>query len=643
MVHSFKPQKFLSILLAVLIIFAVNAPVLLQRGGALFPIEEDTDYSEPEDPVTEPEPVSQWTEPSTEPYNPWSDYTDDEPDTYPTYIPPVTEDPDDPDDPVTQAPVTQAPVTQTPQTNAPVTYQPPTQPAVTAVPETTTAAAIPSAIAKYAAVQEYFTDTQLDDQNIASTEKDQNAIHIGGGNVIVNNAIISRINAASKESENALHYGVGSVILATNGTGFISKTNINSEANAATGAFAYGSAKIYMADTDVTTALNGAHGLETAETGKLYAWNMNVHTLGNGSSPVYTGPGGGTFVLDGGSYVSSGLKSPAVRCAGDVALANADFTAEQSEAAVVENGSTLTVTGSNLTGDMRVSEDHSFLWTVLLYQNGTKDPAVSTNFHMKDGSVVSKGGGMFYVTNTAGNIYLENVTLKPFKNSDFLLRCTGNADKVTWGTPNNNGAVCNLTAVKQQLEGNIVWDRLSEVSLYVKDGSGFTGAFLRDDTHKTGKGFADLYLGEGCTWTVAGDSVLSRLYNAGTITDTSGNTVTVKKADGTVIMGGTSAYSIVVDAYHEKADLSGAQKSPDWTKTSVVRPAALGASLAEITTEEITEPSTTPSKPDAVYEKRKQLAIYVLIGVGAVIVASAVVLIYQANKYKFKKIIHKQS
>lgn len=640
MSHFFNSRKLLCILLAVLIIFAVNAPTLIQHSGALLPdLREENDYTEPEDPVTEPEePVSQWTEPPTEPYNPWSDYTDEDPDPYTGYTPATEED----DNPITQAPVTQQPATQAPQTDAPV-YQPPTQGVTAAVPETTTAApSIPSAIAKYAAVQEYFTDTQLDDQNIASTEKDQNAIHIGGGNVIVNNAIISRINNASKESENASHYGVGSVILATNGTGFISKTTVNSEANAATGAFAYGSAKIYMADTAVTTALNGAHGLETAETGKLYAWNMDVHTLGQGSSPVFTGPGGGTFVLDGGTYLSSGLKSPAVRCTGDVALANGDFTAEQSEAAVLENGSTLTAVGANLTGDMRLSEDHPFQWTVLLYQNGVKDPAVTTNFFMKEGSLVSKGGGMFYTTNTTSNIYLENVVVKPFKNADFLLRCTANADKVAWGTPRQNGAVCNLTAVNQQLEGNVVWDKLSQVSLYVKDGSSFTGAFIADDTYKTGQGFADLYLGQGCTWTVAGDSVLSRLYNGGAITDTSGNTVTIKKTDGTVILGGTSAYTIIVDAYHEKADMTGAQKSPDWTKTTVVRPAALGASLAEITTEEVTEPSTTPAKPDAVYEKRKQLAVYVLIGVGAVIAVSAVVLIYQANKYKLKKIIHKQ-
>ena len=629
---SHMPQKILCVLLAVMVIFAVNAPMILPQTGALF--VDDPDPTEPEPPVTEP--------PVTDP---------------PVTDPPVTEPP------VTEPPVTEPPVTTPPVTEPPTSYTPPVtepatrttpqpqndttrasqQPAAPTVPETTTAPDyIPSIINKYAAVQEFFTDTQLDDQNIASTDKDQNAIHVGGGNVIVNNSNISRINNNSTAGEKSSHYGVGSVILATNGTGFISKTTVNSEAKSATGAFAYGNAKLYLADTAISTAQDHSFGLETAETGKLYGWNMTVQTLGTDSAPVYTGPGGGTIVLDGGSYASSGLKSPAVYCEGDVALTNAEFSAEQSEAAVVKNGNTLTLCDAGLTGNLRVSEDHSLQWTVLLYQDGAKDPALQTNYYMKNGTLTSKAGGLFYVTNTNGNIYLENVTLKPFKNSDFLVRCTANADKVMWGDPMKNGAVCNLTAVKQALEGNVVWDGLSEMSLYVKDGSVLTGAFVKDDTYKLGKGFADLYLGEGCTWTVAGDSELSHLHNAGAIADTSGNPVTIKKTDGTVIAEGTSAYTIVVSSYDETANMSSAQKSPDWSKTTVARPAALGASLAEITTEAPTEPSTTPAQPDAVYERRKAVAKYVLIGVGVIAVGALGFWIYQANKYKLKKMLKGQ-
>ena len=626
-----KPQKILSILLVVVILFAVNAPVFLQKTGALIIVDDPTE-EEPEPPVTEPEPpVTEPEPPVTEPEPPVTDP--------PVTVPPVTQPPYVDPDPPTAAP---APVTQDNRQTTPSTTTA-GQPAPTVPAETTTAApqGIPSAIKKYNTVEEYFVDTQLDDKIVASTGKDQNAVHIGGGNVIINNGDLSHVSSTATGGENASHYGVGAVLLATNGTGFISKSALTSEARFSSGAFAYGSAKLYMADTSVNTTMDTSHGLIAAETGEIYAWNMTVTTLGERSYPVFNSYGGSAIVLDGGSYTSSGLRSPAICCTDSISAANAEFVAEQSEAAVVRNDSTLTLTNVNLTGDQRISEDHPFQWTVLLYQPEKLDPAQTTNFFMKDGSLTSKGGGLFYTTNTKSNIYLENVTLKPYKNSDFLVRCTANADKVTWGEARQNGAVCNLTAVNQQLEGNVVWDRLSQISLYVKDGSVFTGAFVRDDTYKTGTGFADLYLAKDATWVVAGDTVLSHLYAAGAIQDTSGNTVTIKKADGTVILGGTSAYTIIVDAYQENADMNGAQKTPDWTKTAAVRPAALGASLAEITTVETTETSTTPAQPDAVYEKRKQLAMYVLIGVGVVAVAALGVWAYQANKYKLKKLFRK--
>ena len=634
MKSSFKPQRFLCFLIAVIVIFAVNAPVFLQNAGALFPVIDETDPPETEPPLTEP--------PVTEP--PVTEPTVTEPtETEPPVTEPIVDPPtEQPDPPTAYVPVTDPPTQYTP----PTQQDTPTddrQQEQTSAPETTTVSnAIPSIIEKYAAVQEFFTDTQLDDQNIASTAKDQNAVHIAGGNVIINDSVISRVNKDSAAGEKSAHYGVGAVILATNGAGFISKTTVNSEAKGASGAFAYGSAKLFLADTSVSTAMNNAPGLTAAETGTLHAWNMTVNTLGQDSPPVSTGAGGGAVVLDGGVYASSGLRSPAVSCADSVSVINAELSAEQSEAAAVANGGALMLCDSNLTGAMRPMEGHEQQWTVLLYQPGKADVNLHTDFYMKGGSLTSKAGGLFYTTNTISNVYLENVSIKPYKNSDFLIRCTANADKEIWGSPMKNGASCNFTAVNQQLEGNVVWDAVSEVSLYVRDGSAFTGAFVKDETVRTGKGFADFYLGEGCAWTVAGDSVLTNLHNAGTIADTSGNPVTIRKADGSVIAEGTSAYTIVVSSYDENADMSGAQKAPDWSKVSVARPAALGASLAQITTEQQTEFIATPTEPDKVYERRKAVAVYVLIGVGVIAVGAGVFWLYQANKYKLQKLVHGQ-
>ena len=661
MEHKHTPRKALCILVALVVIFAANAPYLLQITQAMFPDNqaypgEEISWSEDpwsedpwsEDPSSE-EPWSEdpWSEDpwSEEPWSedPWSEEPwseDPEP-----YIPPTTrsttapstEPDDEPDDEPDYEPSYTTPSRSSTQSTTPRTTQPSAANTTAPVPETTTVPVIVSAIDHYAAVQEFLTDTQWDDQTIASTGKDENAVHIGGGNVIMNNAALSRKDDASVPGENSDHYGVGSVVLATNGVGFISKSKLSSEAKAATGAFSFGSAKLYLADTSIDTALGRAHGLETAETGKLYAWNMTVNTAGASAVPIYSGPGGGNMVLDGGLFTSAGKNSPSVYCRGEIGLANAELNAEESEAAIVENSGTLTITDSNFTSDLKANADHSHQWTVLLYQPGKKEDHTA-NFRMRNGTITSKNGGLFYSTNTTSNIYLENVTLKPYKNSEFLVRCTGNSDEALWGERGKNGSVCNLTASNQQLLGDVVWDAISEVSVYIKENSTLTGAFVKDASVRRGPGFANLYIDKGCTWTVGGDSELSNLYNAGTIADTSGNTVTIKKADGTVIEEGTSAYTVIVASYSDQADMSGAQKAPDWSAdTKAVRPAALGASLAEITTEAPTEPSTTPALPDASNENRKVIAIYVLAGVGGLLIIAAGIWFYQNNKYRIKK------
>ena len=299
-----KPQKILSILLVVVILFAVNAPVFLQKTGALIIVDDPTE-EEPEPPVTEPEPpVTEPEPPVTEPEPPVTDP--------PVTVPPVTQPPYVDPDPPTAAP---APVTQDNRQTTPSTTTA-GQPAPTVPAETTTAApqGIPSAIKKYNTVEEYFVDTQLDDKIVASTGKDQNAVHIGGGNVIINNGDLSHVSSTATGGENASHYGVGAELLATNGTGFISKSALTSEARFSSGAFAYGSAKLYMADTSVNTTMDTSHGLIAAETGEIYAWNMTVTTLGERSYPVFNSYGGSAIVLDGGSYTSSGLRSPAICC-----------------------------------------------------------------------------------------------------------------------------------------------------------------------------------------------------------------------------------------------------------------------------------------------------------------------------------------
>lgn len=81
-----------------------------------------------------------------------------------------------------------------------------------------------------------------------------------------------------------------------------------------------------------------------------------------------------------------------------------------------------------------------------------------------------------------------------------------------------------------------------------------------------GSGYSNVYISSDSSWTVTGDSTITNLYNAGTIKDANGNTVTIKGTDGTVYVNSTSAYTITVGSYSTSVDLSGASKADSTLK-----------------------------------------------------------------------------
>ena len=53
----------------------------------------------------------------------------------------------------------------------------------------------------------------------------------------------------------------------------------------------------------------------------------------------------------------------------------------------------------------------------------------NSTFEMVGGSLTAKNGGMFYTTNTESTFVLSDVDITYANDSDFFLRCTGNANE----------------------------------------------------------------------------------------------------------------------------------------------------------------------------------------------------------------------
>ena len=157
------------------------------------------------------------------------------------------------------------------------------------------------------------------------------------------------------------------------------------------------------------------------------------------------------------------------------------------------------------------------------------------------------------------------------EDSEFFLKCTGNANQRGWGKSGSNGADCHFTARNQVMAGNVIWDSISQLDFFAMEDSSLNGAILQDETHagNGGNGYCNVYLDAGSTWTVTGDSRVSNLFCEGTIWDTDGNSVSIVDADGTVYVEGNSQYTITVDSYSNTADFSGASILDSWYDYSV--------------------------------------------------------------------------
>lgn len=141
----------------------------------------------------------------------------------------------------------------------------------------------------------------------------------------------------------------------------------------------------------------------------------------------------------------------------------------------------------------------------------------------------------------------------------------------------NIGTADSDDRIDQEMEGDILWDSISQLDFYMTGSSTLTGAITDDESNAGdgGDGYCNLYIENGSTWTVTGDSTLTNLYNAGTIVDEDGNTVSIVGTDGTTYIEGTSQYTITVDSYSTDVDLSGAAAADSWETYETAKPSEL--------------------------------------------------------------------
>ena len=329
---------------------------------------------------------------------------------------------------------------------------------------------------EYAAATEVTEAAELADGTYVSDTADESALIVNTADAVtISNPTVTK-TGNSDGGDNCNFYGLNAGLLVMGGSATtITGGTIETSASGANGVFSYGGnggrngaegdgTTVIISDTVITTTGDGSGGIMTTGGGVTYASNLTVNTSGRSSAAIRTDRGGGTVVVDGGSYTTNGLGSPAIYSTADITVKNAALVSNLSEGVCIEGKNSITLENCDLTAsNTQCNGNATFLDTIMIYQSMSGDADSGTSaFTMTGGSLTSLSGHMFHVTNTHAVITLSGVELAN-EGSDVLLSVCDDG----W---NGAGNIAELIADGQKLSGTILVGDNAEFTLTLQNG-----------------------------------------------------------------------------------------------------------------------------------------------------------------------------
>ncbi len=436
-----------------------------------------------------------------------------------------------------------------------------------------------SAPDSYDAVLDITSDETVDGVEMGSTNGGENVIHVYNGATawITNSSFTNEGEGSGGDA--ASFYGVGATLFVSDGEMYVSDVDIASTTAGGTGVFAYDTGVAYVSGLTFTSTEGASGGLHVAGGGTLYAWDCDIVTSASASAAaIRSDRGGGTMVIDGGSYITEG-GTGAVYVTADITVHDAYLRTDGSEAVAIEGKNTIRLFDCSLEGNMlETAVNDNRVWNIIVYQSMSGDADVGTSeFDMIDGELTTHAGPVLLNTNTSSYITFKDVDVTYGDDTTYWLQVTGNSSSRTWGTAGDNGANCIFSAYEQDMQGDVLYDTISNLDFYMLDESVLTGAMLCDDEYNggySGDGVMNMYISADSVWNVTGDSVITgTLYCEGSIVN-----ATVVDASGKTVGGDGGEYTVTVGAYEDTVDPSGAGAVPEWEDYEVENPFADAAS-----------------------------------------------------------------
>ena len=341
-------------------------------------------------------------------------------------------------------------------------------------------------------------------QRFDNTTSDQNSfIGKNKASITIDSSVFDKTGNTTNDDNSNFH-GQNAVVLGIEGSQTnIKDSNITSNSIGSNAVFATGEGSVInVENTNIHTKGDSSRGLDATYKGTVNGKNLTITTEGAHSATLATDRGEGTITAEAAKLTTSGTGSPVIYSTGNITANNVNGVANKSEIGVVEGKNSITLTNSNVTG----YHDNGFM----LYQSFSGDAESGiARLKAENNTLTTHGTGAFiYVNNTTAEADLTgNTILMP--NTTTLVKAAADS---RWGKDGENGGHLTLRASNQELNGNIVADSISTVSLDMTNGSSLVGAVNTNNTAKE----ITMKLSKDSTWTLTGDSYVKSLTNEDT-------------------------------------------------------------------------------------------------------------------------------
>ncbi len=358
----------------------------------------------------------------------------------------------------------------------------------------------------YTGATTFSSATSENNKTYVTDAGSQNALLVSGGVSTINSCSITKSGDSS--GDDADFYGINAAILTYNGATLnINGGSVTSNGSHANAVFAYGTGIINISDAVIKTTSNNSGAIMVTGGGTLTANNVTAETDGNSSAPIRSDRGGGTLTVNKGTYTSNGTGSPVIYSTADIIVNNATLKSTASEGVVVEgknsvtlNGVTMEATNTKLNGN---SETYK---SIFIYQSMSGDASVGeSTFNSKDSKITNNKGDVIFVTNTNTVITLENNEIINNDSTGAFLKAT----TAKWGSSGSNGGNVSLNMINQKVNGDIIIDSISTLTLTMKNKSILVGSIDSDNQAKQ----VSLSLSSDSILSLTADTYLDTLEN----------------------------------------------------------------------------------------------------------------------------------